>query len=118
MNTMNTTTGKPPVTLTESAVQEVKRLLQAQDLPDAGLRIGVRGGGCSGLSYDMSFDNKISEHDQVFEVNGLKVIVDLKSSLYLQGTILDYVSSLTGGGLKFINPNAKHSCGCGESFSA
>jgi iron-sulfur cluster assembly protein len=115
---MNTTTGTPPITLTKGAVQEVKRLLQAQNMPDAGLRVGVHGGGCSGLSYDMSFDNKISEHDHVFEVDGLKVIVDLKSSLYLQGTTLDFVNSLTGGGLQFINPNAKHSCGCGESFSA
>ncbi len=90
---METTTGKPPVTLTESAVKEVKRLMQAQapDLPDAALRIAVRGGGCSGLSYDMNFDNKVSEHDQAYEVQGLKVIVDLKSALYLQGTILDFV---------------------------
>jgi len=117
---METTTGKPPVDLTESAVKEVRRLIQVQapDMADAALRIAVRGGGCSGLSYDMSFDNKVSEHDQMYEILGLKVIVDLKSALYLQGTTLDFVESLTGGGLKFINPNAKQSCGCGESFSA
>lgn len=117
---METTTGKPPVDLTDSAVKEVSRMMesQAKDIEDAALRIAVRGGGCSGLSYDMSFDNKISEHDQAYEIKGLKVIVDLKSALYLQGTTLDYVESLSGGGLKFINPNAKQSCGCGESFSA
>ena len=104
--------------LTPDAVKEVKRLLQAQQKEDSALRVSVKGGGCSGMTYAMSFDSKISPHDQVFEVEGLRVVVDAKSALYLKGTTLDFIDSLQESGFKFINPNAKESCGCGTSFSA
>ncbi len=106
------------VTLTENAVKEVKRLMEAQNLENAGLRMGVKGGGCSGLSYTLGFEPETREQDQVFDINGVKVIVDSKSLLYLEGTTLDYVNGLSGSGFKFTNPNATRSCGCGSSFSA
>ncbi|MEW6324354.1 MAG: iron-sulfur cluster assembly accessory protein [Nitrospirota bacterium] len=106
-----------PVTLTEAAVKKVKTLL-AQQPEGAFLRVSVRGGGCSGLSYALSFEQKQGPHDEVLDAEGVKLLIDPKSALYLQGTVLDFVESLTGGGFKFQNPNAKMSCGCGESFSA
>lgn len=107
-----------PVTLTENAIKEVKRLMEANNITGGGLRVGVTGGGCAGFTYTLNFDNEIRSDDQVYEVDGIKVIVDVKSSLYLFGTTVDYTSDLTGGGFKFINPQAKGSCGCGISFSA
>jgi iron-sulfur cluster assembly protein len=106
------------VTLTENAVKEVKRLMEGQNLENAGLRMGVKGGGCSGLSYTLGFEPEIREQDQVFEIDGVKVLVDSKSLLYLEGVSLDYVNGLNGSGFKFVNPNANKSCGCGSSFSA
>ena len=107
------------VTLTENAISEIKRLMEAQSLENVGLRVGVKGGGCSGLSYTLNFDPEIrAEEDQVFEVSGIKVVVDSKSLLYLEGTTLDYMNGLAGTGFKFVNPNATRSCGCGSSFSA
>jgi len=106
-----------PITVTEAAIKKVKALLTAQPAGSF-LRVSVRGGGCSGLSYDLSFEPKAGPHDEVAEFDGVKVLIDPKSALYLQGTSLDFVDSLTGGGFKFNNPNAKMSCGCGESFSA
>jgi len=106
------------VTLTSSAVNEVKGVIKRKGLGDVALRLGVEGGGCSGLSYQMNFDTEITAHDRVTEMDGLRVVVDEKSATYLAGTTLDYSYELTGGGFKFINPNAKRSCGCGESFSA
>lgn len=111
-------TATPVVTLTEAAVKEVKRLLDLQGLTEGGLRLGVKGGGCSGLSYTVNFDEKIGPHDQVYEVDGIKVIVDMKSAIYLQGTQLDYQKDMMSGAFRFINPNASKTCGCGESFSA
>lgn len=105
------------VTLTENAVNEIKHLMEAQNLPTVGLRMGVKGGGCSGLSYTLNFEPEVREQDQVFEISGVKVIVDSKSLLYLEGTTLDYVNGLAGQGFKFVNPNATRSCGCGSSFS-
>ena len=106
-----------PVTLTEAAVKKVKALLAEQ--PEGSyLRVGVRGGGCSGLSYSLAFERQRGAHDEVVEIDGIKLLIDPKSALYLQGTVLNFVESLTGGGFKFENPNAKTSCGCGESFSA
>ena len=84
---------------------------------EAFIRVGVKGGGCSGLSYDLSFDTEIKEHDKVFEDNGMKVVVDKKSFLYLIGTELDYSGGLNGKGFVFNNPNANRTCGCGESFA-
>ena len=101
-----------------AAVQEAKRLIAVQGTAGAVVRIGVQGGGCSGLSYNLSFDTKVSEFDEVLEADGVKFVVDAKSALFLKGTTLDYVTALMGGGFKFINPNAKSTCGCGESFSA
>ncbi len=106
------------ITLTENANKEITRLLGEEDRTGEYLRIGVQGGGCSGLMYSMKFDGETGEFDQVFDVDGIKVVVDMKSALYLKGTTLDYVSDLTGGGFKFINPNASRSCGCGSSFTA
>ncbi len=106
------------VTLTERATQEVKRLLEKDARPGVGLRVGVKGGGCSGLSYVLGFDTGKGEFDQEFEQNGVKVLIDAKSLLYLDGIEVDYKDGLTGAGFTFNNPNAKRSCGCGSSFSA
>ena len=111
-------TQTPLVTLTASAVVEVKRLMAVQDLTEGGLRLGVKGGGCSGLSYTINFDEQIGEFDTVCEQDGVKVIVDAKSAIYLEGMQLDYQKDLVSGGFKFLNPNASKTCGCGESFSA
>ncbi|MET6989614.1 HesB/IscA family protein [Sediminicola arcticus] len=81
------------------------------------VRVGVKSGGCSGLSYDLTFDNKIEESDKIFEDNAVKIIVDKKSFLYLVGTTLEYSGGLNGKGFVFNNPNAQRTCGCGESFS-
>ena len=123
METTQTTESSPTtqsslVTLTEEAVVEVRRLMDVQDLTEGGLRLGVKGGGCSGLSYTINFDDKIGEFDTVCEQDGVKVIVDAKSAIYLEGMQLDYQKDLVSGGFKFINPNASKTCGCGESFSA
>lgn len=105
------------ITLSENAVSEIRRLIEAQNVPNAGLRMGVKGGGCSGMTYTLNFDAETREQDQVMEINGVKVIVDSKSLLYLEGTTLDFVSGLNGTGFKFVNPNATRSCGCGSSFA-
>ncbi|HXE72353.1 MAG TPA: iron-sulfur cluster assembly accessory protein [Candidatus Nitrosotenuis sp.] len=105
------------ITLTETALKEVKRLMQEHNLQDAVLRMGVQGGGCSGLSYTLGFDKEVSETDNIFEHDGVKVVVDMKSYLYLEGTELDYTYDMLGGGFKFNNPNASRSCGCGSSFA-
>lgn len=81
------------------------------------IRVGVKSGGCSGLEYVLKFDNQITETDQVFEDNGVKIAVDKKSILYLAGTVLEYSGGLNGKGFVFNNPNASRTCGCGESFS-
>ncbi|MDP8245247.1 MAG: iron-sulfur cluster insertion protein ErpA [Candidatus Hinthialibacter antarcticus] len=107
------------ITLTEKAASEVKRLIEAQSLPEAtALRVGVRGGGCSGLSYSLNFDAESKDNDRSFDCNGIKLVVDSKSFLYLSGTTLDYADGLNGSGFTFDNPNASQSCGCGSSFSA
>ena len=106
------------ITITEKALQEVNRLMKEQNLTDHYLRVGVQGGGCSGLMYSMRFDNEAGQYDKVFEIDGIKVVIDMKSALYLKGTTLDYSIDLTGGGFKFQNPNATRGCGCGASFTA
>jgi iron-sulfur cluster assembly protein len=84
---------------------------------DSNIRVAVKGGGCSGLMYDLQFDEKLQEKDQVFEDKGIKILVDKKSLLYLAGTVLDFSDGLNGKGFQFINPNAMRTCGCGESFA-
>ena len=111
-------TQTPVITLTDAAIKEVKRLINVQGIEEGGLRLGVKGGGCSGLSYTINFDEKIGPYDQVYDFDGVKIIVDAKSAIYLQGTQLDYHKDLMGGNFKFVNPNANKTCGCGESFSA
>ncbi|HEU4438102.1 MAG TPA: iron-sulfur cluster assembly accessory protein [Methylomirabilota bacterium] len=104
--------------LTEKAVKQVKQLMEVQKLENVYLRMGVKGGGCSGLSYSLEFDNEIGPHDKKFDIDGVQVVCDKKSYLYLNGTTLDYVTQGLTGGFTFLNPQAKSSCGCGTSFSA
>jgi iron-sulfur cluster assembly protein len=118
MDTPDTAATSPVITLSEAAVKEVKRLINVQGLTEGGLRLGVKGGGCSGLSYTINFDEKIGQYDSVYDIDGVKVIIDAKSAIYLQGTQLDFQKDLMGGQFKFVNPNASKTCGCGESFSA
>ncbi len=106
------------ITLTPIASEKVKALLEQRGTPEIGLRIGVRGGGCSGNSYYMEFCDTESPGDEVLDANGVRLFVDLKSMVLLGGTEIDYVEGLMGAGFKFNNPNVKHSCACGESFSA
>jgi len=105
--------------LTESAAKQVKELKVAQNLGDnVFLRMGVKGGGCSGMSYLLEFDTDKGPHDREYDIQGVKVVVDKKSYLYLNGTTLDYVQQGLTGGFTFVNPQAKSTCGCGTSFSA
>lgn len=112
---MKTETSKI-VTLTEPAVEEIARMVKEDSRPDIGLRIGVKGGGCSGLSYVFELDTKL-EKDRVQTEGSFDVFVDLKSSLYLKDVVLHYEAGLKNHGFKFNNPNATNTCGCGESFS-
>jgi len=111
------TTKKAPVTLTPKAVAKVKEIMGQQDPAPAGLRVGVVGGGCSGFSYSMSFENSPGMMDKTFEFDGLKVYVDATSVMYLNGCTVDYLETLEGAGFKFENPNVKSTCGCGSSFN-
>jgi len=107
----------PPVALTPNAIKKVKEIMAQQNPVPAGLRVGVVGGGCSGFSYSMTFENNAGLMDKTFDMDGLKVYVDATSVMYLQGCIVDYVETLEGAGFKFENPNVKSTCGCGSSFS-
>src|ERR1700751_3054827 len=107
----------PPVILTENAIAKVKEIMGQQNPAPTGLRVGVVGGGCSGFSYSMSFENGAGLMDKVFDMDGLKVYVDATSVMYLNGCRVDYVETLEGAGFKFENPNVKSTCGCGSSFS-
>ncbi len=106
------------VALTNRAIDKVKEILTAQEPSPAGLRIAVVGGGCSGFSYSMAFENAPNMMDKTFNYDGLKVFVDQASLLYLEGAEVDYVETMEGSGFKFSNPNVKSTCGCGSSFSA
>ena len=106
------------ITVNDSAKLQVEKLLNEEGLPNGSfVRVGVKGGGCSGLMYEMDFDNERKEGDQEFEDKGVKIVVDKKSFLYLVGTELRYSGGLNGKGFEFYNPNANRTCGCGESFS-
>jgi len=106
-----------PVNLTPNAILKVKEIMTQQDPVPAGLRIGVVGGGCSGFSYSMSFENAQGVMDKVYSFDDLKVFVDATSVMYLNGCVVDYVETLEAAGFKFENPNVKSTCGCGSSFS-
>lgn len=106
------------VSLTTRAIDKVREILSTQEPKPAGLRIAVVGGGCSGFSYSMSFENAPNMLDKTYNYDGLKVFVDQASLLYLEGAEVDYVETMEGAGFKFGNPNVKSTCGCGSSFSA
>ena len=106
------------ITVSENAKKHALELMRQENRPENSfIRVGVEGGGCSGLSYKLEFDHETREGDQVFEDKGIKIAVDKKSFLYLIGTELDYSGGLNGKGFVFNNPNASRTCGCGESFS-
>jgi len=105
------------ITLTENAEKEVRNIIKENKLSaETGIRIGIKGGGCAGFTYVFDFDDKVGEFDEVFESRGLKVIVDKKSLLYIDGTEIDFNTSLMDRGFKFKNPAADAACGCGTSF--
>ena len=108
---------KVMITITDTAKDQAIKLMQEDGKPNLFIRVGVEGGGCSGLTYQLAFDNIEKEGDKSFEDNGVKVVVDKKSYLYLIGTSLDFSGGLNGKGFVFNNPNAGRTCGCGESFS-
>jgi len=108
---------KKTLQMTPTAIAKVKEIMAQQDPVPAGLRMGVVGGGCSGFSYSMSFENSAGMMDKVLTFDGLKVFVDATSMMYLAGCNVDYVETLEGAGFKFENPNVKSTCGCGSSFS-
>ena len=105
------------IVLTDNAIKRIKAILNGEDKLDHALRISVVGGGCSGMSYNLSFDEVQGEFDKVFEIEGVKVYCDLKSWLYVKGTTVDFSEDLLSGGFKIENPNAERTCGCGTSFS-
>jgi iron-sulfur cluster assembly protein len=107
------------ITVTDKAAVHVRKLMSDAHVDEAAykLRVSVAGGGCSGLSYKMDFDDETRPGDQIFEDKGLAIAVDMKSFLYLAGTELDFSDGLNGKGFHFVNPNASRSCGCGESFA-
>ena len=105
------------ITVTETAAKKVKSLIEESGFTTPYLRVSVRGGGCSGLAYDLSFDTEKHSNDTLAEDKGVKILVDNKSLLYLFGTELEFSDGLNGKGFQFINPNASRTCGCGESFA-
>lgn len=105
------------IQISEKAANEINRIMSENNIPnDYGLRVGVKGGGCSGLTYSLGFDAKAKEGDSTFELQGVKLFIDGKSLFYLSGTTLDFTDGLNGKGFVFDNPNATKTCGCGESF--
>lgn len=106
-----------PITLSERAAQELRNLMQNQEKENALLRVWVAGGGCSGLSYGMALDdNEPESDDQIYDCNGVRVVVDALSLKYMEGSTVDFLDDPMGGGFKIDNPNAVSSCGCGSSF--
>ncbi len=105
------------IQVSETAVKQIKKLMEDENTPGAGLRVSVVGGGCSGLSYKLDFQDAPQTTDKVYEQDGVKVFVDPKSFLYIKGLTLDYSGGLNGTGFTFKNPNATKSCGCGTSFA-
>ncbi len=114
---MSTTTLQAPIKLTPRAAQEIRKIMQTKQIPEGyALRVGVRGGGCSGMSYLLGFDRK-REYDLEFEVEGITIYMDRRHGLYLMGTTIDYHDGLNARGFVFNNPNATQTCGCGSSFA-
>lgn len=112
----NTQTDIAFMTVTPSAVDVIRNLLVQREIPNHALRVFVSGGGCSGMQYGMAFEENAKDFDQTLEVDGVRLIVDPTSMMYLQGATIDFVDSLMGGGFRIDNPNAVSSCGCGHSF--
>lgn len=107
-----------PINISDRASDEIKNIMNTKEIPDGfGLRVGVRGGGCSGMSYVLGFD-KVRDHDMLFEVDGISIYIDKRHGLYLFGTTIDYHDGLNARGFTFENPNATTTCGCGSSFAA
>ncbi len=107
-----------PIQLSEGAAEAVRSIMSTKDIPEGyGLRVGVKGGGCSGMSYILGFDKK-RDHDLQFEIDGITVYMDRRQGLYLMGTVVDYHNGLDARGFTFENPNATTTCGCGSSFAA
>jgi iron-sulfur cluster assembly protein len=106
------------VTITPKAAEEIKKIIAQENSGDLALRVGVQGGGCSGLSYFLTLDKDPRPDDKIFETGGVKVYLDSKSALYLEGTEVDFTDGLQGSGFTFRNPNAVRTCGCGHSFQA
>ncbi|MFZ0311134.1 MAG: iron-sulfur cluster assembly accessory protein [Candidatus Korobacteraceae bacterium] len=115
--TVTPTTDVKPLNFTDPAIAKVKEIMAQQNPVPAGLRVGVVGGGCSGFSYSMSFENGAGMMDKTFDFDGLKVFVDATSIMYLKGVSVDYIETLEAAGFKFDNPNVKSTCGCGSSFN-
>ena len=115
---VETTTSLSPLTITEGAITQLKRIFTEQELTsEHGLRVGVKGGGCSGFSYVLGFDIK-KDKDEEFELNGFRVFMEKAHMIYLMGMEIDWLDGLNNRGFTFTNPNAKQTCGCGSSFSA
>lgn len=105
------------INITDKAIKEVKKIMGENKVPENyGLRVGVKGGGCSGLTYSLGFDPEERDGDTVIEKDGIKIFIDMKSGLYLSGTEIDFTDGLTGRGFVFNNPQAVKTCGCGSSF--
>ena len=118
MSATKDTVVSQPITLTEGAVTQLRKIMEQQNVPaDHGLRVGVKGGGCSGFSYILGFDVQ-KEKDDTFEINGIKVLMEKSHGIYLLGMEIDWVEGLNNRGFSFNNPNATDTCGCGTSFSA
>ena len=105
------------VSLTPKAIEMVEDAMSRENMTGYGIRVGVVGGGCSGFQYSMDFESSQRDGDKVFEQDGIKLFVDPMSSMYLQGVTVDYIVGLQGAGFKFNNPNARNTCGCGQSFT-
>ncbi|MCW3059740.1 MAG: Iron-sulfur cluster assembly accessory protein [Capsulimonas sp.] len=106
-----------PLSITDAAAEEVRTLIAQQDRDDLYLRVYVSGGGCSGLQYGMALDENVEPGDEVFDLSGIRLVVDNTSMRYMSGSVVDYITTDMGGGFKIENPNATKSCGCGSSFS-
>jgi iron-sulfur cluster assembly protein len=106
------------IQVTDKAAEAIRSIMKKEGVEDHGLRVAVVGGGCSGMSYKLAFEKDPAEGDKIFEEKGVRLFVDSKSYLFVNGTTLDYSDGLTGSGFSFNNPNAKSSCGCGQSFSS